>query len=248
MIAEREGMSESSSRHFALFLTSLSSGAETKMFNGAYPYLAARKLASADDEDTSKPTPEAYRIVFKKWIFAPIHTIQVMADPIGVKHLFSQARADVALNILRPDKIVRGELEKLDANGDKKGYLRVARTIPGFYAHYFQACTSDYPQPSSRVIFSVSTDGMCLFLLNDSKASTMNGREEIVAFSFERIRRWKYVENEGVFAWEYFFGANSEGGRWVTLKTEQVSAMQPKIKNKNKNGILMLFWGDSLWT
>jgi len=101
-------------------------------------------------------------------------------------------------------------------------YMRNVRSCRGFNVTYTAPCKANFPTNNSRVMLGISIDGIELHIIVGDKRT---GEEDVERFTWEKIKKWKVVEADKTFSFQYFFKQTQD--TWIVCETEQASAPLP---------------------
>ncbi|XP_012266714.2 sorting nexin-17 [Athalia rosae] len=169
------------------------------------------------------------RIVLGKSYWDPAYDEELLHDEVALNLLHIQAISDIDRGWISVPNESREHLAALRAGGNKKEFLKLARSLKYYGYVQFVPCISDYPQPGTRVIVSVGKNELNLRIYPE-------GEEECEAvFKVTRMRCWRITtlhntiekrEDEDYsleLSFEYLMARNQL--QWITISSEQAILM-----------------------
>lgn len=179
------------------------------------PFISLKSLSSSG----------MHWITVRKSYWDSSYDDDLMEDRVAMNLLFLQAVSDVERGWILTSDEEASHLSALLKRGSKKEYLRSVRGFQYYGYVVFKPCTSDYPQPDTKVIVATGNKELNFRILHKSEV-----RE--VSFKVTRMRCWRIssvvAEDNGressepcrlELSFEYLVAKNSL--RWITLYTSQ---------------------------
>lgn len=138
-----------------------------------------------------------YKCVLRKCYWDPAYDLEVMRDPVALNLLFIQTVVDCERWIVTGVETGK-ELALLQAEGRKREYLEIARSLPNYGTISWRDCVVDYPEPETRATVLIGN--------REINFQTATGDPNIIQetkFRVTRIRCWKITSNHNVSGrWE----------------------------------------------
>lgn len=107
-----------------------------------------------------------------------------MRDRIALNLLYIQTVCDVEKGWIVASKDVKEQLCNLQARGNKKEYLEIARQLPSYGCIQFPPTSVDYPEPNTIANVVIGNRELCL--------RTAAGKKiQETKFKVTRMRCWR---------------------------------------------------------
>lgn len=124
-------------------------------------------------------------LVIRKSYWDLAYDEDLVDDRAALNLLYVQAISDVEHGWIVATKETQQQLAALQAKGSKKEYLQLARTLKYYGYIQFQPCSSDYPQPGSRVVVTAGGREFSF------RFQLTTGHVKEINFRVTRIRCWR---------------------------------------------------------
>lgn len=126
------------------------------------------------------------KIVIRKSYWDSCYDTELMAHKVALNLLYIQTVSDVERGwTLVESAALREELTSLQARGNKKEYLDIARQLPSYGLAAFRNCTVDYPERGTGAVVTIGNKEIC-FRTADNQPHSPETK-----FRVTRIRCWK---------------------------------------------------------
>lgn len=184
---------------------------------------------------TQKNIPlHSVRIVLGKSYWNSAYDEELMHDDVALNLLYIQAASDIDRGWISVPKESQDRLASLRAGGNKKEYLKLARSFKYYGYIQFAPCISDYPQSGSRVLVAIGKNELNLRIYRE------NEEECEATFKVTRMRCWRITTLHNVdrtdamekrgdedysleLSFEYLMARNQL--QWITISSEQAILM-----------------------
>jgi sorting nexin-17 len=214
--------------YFGLFLVSKESNSD---------YSIVRKLQEFESPYISLKSANvvgSHWIMLRKAFWDPTIDDELMEDRIAMNLLYIQAISDIDRDWVTASDEQLSRLSTLQQRGSKKEYLRFARSLKYYGYVVFKPCTTDYPQPSTKVLVAAG---------NRELNFRIQCRAELkeVSFKVTRMRCWRIssmVSDNDVgegpvtsgleLSFEYLVAKNTM--KWITLYSSQAILMSMSLQ------------------
>lgn len=107
-----------------------------------------------------------------------------MCDRIALNLLYIQTVCDVEKGWIVASKDVKEQLCNLQARGNKKEYLEIARQLPSYGCIQFPPTIVDYPDPNTIANVVIGNRELCL-------RTTVGKKIQETKFKVTRLRCWR---------------------------------------------------------
>lgn len=157
----------------------------------------------------------------------------LLTSEAGLNLLFQQTVTDVGQGWISLSKEAKHQLKVFQADGCKKQYLELARTLKFYSYLHFENCVCDFPEMDSTVTLSLGGRELLIRSLDCSNFSGSGAKE--VSFKVTRIRCWRLINSvEGMLrrpldgsaqlqklelSFEYLI--SKDNLRWITVESDQ---------------------------
>lgn len=135
---------------------------------------------------TQRSLGHDHKCVLRKCYWDAAYDQELMRDPVGLNLLYIQTVSDgERWTTTTTSAQIREELASLQARGNKKEYLEIARHLPNYGALHFTGCTVDYPERNTDATVVIGNKEIT-FSLTAAAADQPETK-----FRVTRIRCWK---------------------------------------------------------
>lgn len=144
-----------------------------------------RRLMDFESPFATQQSLKGLQCVLRKCYWDGAYDQQVMRDPVGLNLLYIQAISD-SERWTTVSAAAREELASLQARGNKREYLEIARNLPYYGMLHFTGATVDYPEHTQATVI-IGNKEICFQTTADEDPNKM----EETKFRVTRIRCWK---------------------------------------------------------
>ncbi|XP_046577803.1 sorting nexin-17-like isoform X2 [Haliotis rubra] len=215
--------------YFGIFLVRKEEGGDNsivrKFQDFESPYIS---LKAANKEGV-------HRIVLRKSFWDSSFDDDLLDDKITMNLLYVQTVSDIERQWILATKDQLKHLATLNQKGSKKEYLRLTRTLKYYNYIQFRPCTTDYPNPNSRVLIAAGNKELNFRVQVDNQMKEGS-------FKITRMKCWRITttfpddQEEGSkdskpnleLSFEYLMARDSL--KWITITSEQAMLMSMSLQ------------------
>ncbi|XP_037032551.1 sorting nexin-17 [Bradysia coprophila] len=221
------GLSKEYTYYFGLFLIKKENdGGVTlvrKLMDFEAPYISQRFLHDC-------------RIVIRSSYWDPYYDQHLMLDKIALNLLYIQTSSDVDRGWILTTNEIKDQLNVLQANGNKKEYLEIAKGLPSYGCIKFSNAIVDYPNANETAFILIGNKELCI-------RTNLGNKIQETKFKVTRMRCWRVTTNYNnedsnptntqvhsmELSFEYLMSKSCL--KWITIASEQAMLMFVCLQN-----------------
>jgi sorting nexin-27 len=218
-LAEKIGLKENVRKFFTLFLRT-GEGIDRKLQNNEFPHqVYLKEYTSSSGSDSC--------ILLRKWLFSRTHEVLASSDSVALNLFYHQAVDDIGKGRI-PCHGELAALKSFKAQGKKKEFLDLARSLPGYSTIVFPHCECD-ARKVGHVKVSLTLQQLVL------QACSTDGEDELQSpsFSWDQITSYEADLEESAFTFLYTRGEGKDP-RWVKVYSPFFRYMEECVDRINQ--------------